>query len=92
MKNSFVYGCDQLHSIYADLAMIDAAYGHDDIDQTVCRQKLVWEVRRLLKETNVIFLPVPQYGRGLELLQLLWQEGHLVHFYRDPHLRASSPA
>ncbi|AJS61005.1 MBL fold metallo-hydrolase [Paenibacillus sp. IHBB 10380] len=53
---------------YADLAIIDAAYGADPDSQAVGLMELEKVTRETLRHNGTVLYPVPTYGRGQELL------------------------
>ena len=84
-EQSRIYLCDALRGKRADLAVLDCAYGHDCVNHADDSSELVYSVQNLLKRASLIFLPVPKYGRGLDLLLLLHEAMPKLQFYGDPH-------
>lgn len=79
------YKCDCIRNETADLAVLDCAYGRDNVSyQAYCRKLLLLTVKKISENHSVIF-PVPKYGRGAELLTLF--ENHLnnITYYGDDH-------
>lgn len=60
------YRSDPVRNVYADLAVIDAAYSSDVLAGDLRRQ-VVETVKELTKEGTPLLLPVPHYGRGLSM-------------------------
>lgn len=84
-EHSPLYPCDPLRSQTADLAVLDAAYGSTDADWNTCVKKLCVETVQCLKQTQLLFFPVPKYGRGPEILLLLKRFAPNLKFYGDAH-------
>lgn len=82
---SKVYPCDRLRDQYADLAVIDCAYGQDTLTDEKYIDNVVETVQEQLKHRKQIFLPVPKYGRGLDILLLLNREMPEIPLYGDEH-------
>ena len=80
-EHSPLYPCDPLRSQTADLAVLDAAYGSTDADWNTCVKKLCVETVQCLKQTQLLFFPVPKYGRGPEILLLLKRFAPNLKFY-----------
>ena len=68
---SLVYETDPIRSVRAGLAVIDCAYGADPRGPEALRRELLTRVAGLPASGRPVLLPVPKYGRGLELLALL---------------------
>ena len=84
-EHSPLYPCDLLRSQRADLAVLDAAYGSTNADWNICVKKLCVETVQRLKQTQLLFFPVPKYGRGPEILLLLKHFAPNLKFYGDAH-------
>lgn len=82
-EQSEVYPCDKLRGCYADLAVVDCAYGSWEPYPEDGRSGIVKAVRLALCKTPLLFLPVPKYGRGLELLHRLYKECRELKYYGD---------
>ena len=72
---SLVYETDPIRGVRAGLAVIDCAYGADPRSPETLRRELLTRVAGLLASGRPVLLPVPKYGRGLELLALLHRTG-----------------
>ena len=84
-ENTQVYACDPIRGQSADLAVLDCAYAGDTTPYAVACDRLVNAARAMLSAHGLILLPVPKYGRGLELLKLL--SDHLdAPFYGDAQI------
>lgn len=84
-EHSPLYPCDPLRSQTADLAVLDAAYGSTDANWSTCVKKLCVKTVQCLKQTQLLFFPVPKYGRGPEILLLLKRFAPNLKFYGDAH-------
>ena len=82
---SKVYPCDRLRDRYADLAVVDCAYGHDTRMDVEYIDNVVKTVKGLLTKGRMVFLPVPKYGRGLDLLLLLCRKMPDIPLCGDAH-------
>lgn len=82
---SRIYPCDRLRDQYADLAVVDCAYGHDTQMDVEYMDNVVKTVKGLLIKRKTVFLPVPKYGRGLDLLLLLSGKMPEIPLYGDEH-------
>ena len=82
-EDTQVYACDPIRGQYADLAVLDCAYGLDEIPyDTVCDQ-LVQKTEELLSTHKLLLFTVPKYGRGLEILKLFSDRLSGVSYYAD---------
>lgn len=70
-EHSAIYCCDNIRNRSADIAVIDCAYGNDERNFSQCCDEMLSEIRELKKQYNTLFFPIPKYGRGIELLELL---------------------
>ena len=73
-EDTLVYRCDPIRARRAKIALIDCA--HRETEQTAeeLRRELVQAVLGKVQEGKKVILPVPQFGRGLELLVLMRRE------------------
>ncbi len=86
IEDTQVYNCDPIRNMSAEVAIIDCAYGQDSNTYQKHCEVFVSRVKEILKENRAIVLPVPKYGRGLELLKLLNDNIKDVHgYYGDQH-------
>ena len=82
-EDTQVYACDPIRGQYADLAVLDCAYGLDETPyDTVCA-RLVQKTEELLSTHKLLLFPVPKYGRGLEILKLFSDRLFNVSYYAD---------
>lgn len=65
------YKCNKIRSKYADLAIIDCAYGSNTKSYKDSCSELLTKIQTSLIEGKKVVLPVPKNGRALELLFLL---------------------
>jgi len=86
IEDTLVYRVDPIRGISADQVIIDAAYGENQTTPMEYRTSLFKAISDLLTVTDTILLPVPKYGRNLELLLFLAQDFPDVSFYGDTFL------
>ena len=65
---SLVYAADPIRHVQAALAVIDCAYGTDPHSPELLRFDFLMHAAAILSSGKPLLLPVPKYGRGLELL------------------------
>ena len=85
VEQSEVYPCDVLRDQAADLAVLDCAYGYDSALWADSVTTAAAAVEDLLKKASIVFLPVPKYGRGLDLLLQIRHRMPDVPLYGDTH-------
>lgn len=73
-EDTLVYWCDPIRNVHAKLALIDCAHRETKLHAEELRNIIVDTVSRHQKEGRRVILPVPQYGRGLELLLMMRQK------------------
>ena len=82
-EDTLVYVCNPIRNRWADMAVLDCAYGMDETPcQVYCRQ-LVRRTKELLAQHPLLLFPVPKYGRGLEILKLFSDCLTGVSYYAD---------
>lgn len=81
---SSVYQCTHVQKRKADLAIIDSCYPEDENSQELFTRKL----ESIFKVTSRVLLPVPKYGRGLDLLLLFIRHFPSVHVMLDSHMQS----
>lgn len=74
-ETSLTYCCDELRRNEADLAVIDCAYGLDSRTASENKAELLKVLKKRMAGGKDILLPVPKYGRGLDLVQLICDMG-----------------
>ena len=82
-EDTLVYACDPIRDQFADIAILDCAYGTDETSYAAVCGRLVVETERLLSAHGLLLFPVPKYGRGLELLQLFSRRLLGISYYGD---------
>jgi Cft2 family RNA processing exonuclease len=82
-EDTQVYACDYIRDQYADIAIIDCAYGKDETTYSMACENLIHGTEKLLKSYGIVLLPVPKYGRGLEILKLFSENLKGVNYYAD---------
>ena len=83
---SLVYETDPIRRTRAELAVIDCAYCADPRSPEVLRFDLLTCLADRLSSGKPVLLPVPKYGRGLELLALLRRARPKTPIYGDAQL------
>lgn len=73
-EDTVFYLCDPVRNREAQLAIIDCAHESTGLGAKKLRQALIRRVREKLETGRRVILPVPLYGRGVELLYLLKSE------------------
>ena len=82
-ESTQVYACDLIRNQYADLAVLDCAYGLDETPYAAVCDRLVQKTEELLSTYKLLLFPVPKYGRGLEILKLFFDRLSGVSYYAD---------
>ena len=85
-EDSSVYMCDRVRNIFADCAVIDCAYGNLKIDTVGFGDSLIKRVENTIHTGGSVYLPVPKYGRGLEIIQILNKSGDEYPVYADRNI------
>ena len=80
-----LYAVDPIRGQRANLAVLDCAYGPDGTSYDAACGHLLERTRVLLEQCGMLALPVPKYGRGMELLQLFRQNQLEGPFFGDEH-------
>ena len=80
-----LYAVDPIRGQRANLAVLDCAYGPDGTSYDAACGHLLERTRALLEQCGMLALPVPKYGRGMELLQLFRQNQLEGPFFGDEH-------
>lgn len=84
-EDSPVYAVDPIRGIKADLAILDSAYGPELRTGDEMREAFITGARLCCERQMPLLLPVPKYGRGLELLYLLHRRHLQLPLYGDEH-------
>ncbi len=82
-ENAQLYACDPIRNQVAQWAVLDCAYGKNNVRYEEACQAIKKRAKEILDERGLLALPVPRYGRGLELLKLLEALGEAYPFYGD---------
>lgn len=82
--NSHVYQYTPVKSRKADVAVVDSSYETGSVN-TIAFQK---ELSRLIKFHERVLLPVPQHGRGLDILLMLAEQFPDVSVTLDSHMQS----
>lgn len=82
-EKSPVYICDKIRNITADLAVVDCAYGNNTIDYAKSVDSILKSIHNTIISGSTVLMPIPQFGRGVELLQILKQSGISLPVYMD---------
>ena len=82
-ESSLVYETDPIRRVRAELAVVDCAYGAAPQSAEVLRFEFLSRIAAQLTAGKPVLLPVPKYGRGLELLALLHHARPKTPFYGD---------
>lgn len=86
IEDTFIYRCDPLRNIQADIAVLDSAYGTKKYSAMDYRAKLLNQVKNIYEKGRKILFPVPRFGRGLELVLLLHQHFPKARFALDDRI------
>ncbi len=77
-EDSEVYPCDLVRGISADMALLDCAYGYDEVGAAKSRNQVIDKIiSYILLKKRSILLPVPKNGRGLEIMKSLIESGQI---------------
>lgn len=82
---ALAYKTDPIRGVQADLAVLDSAYGAESRTAQQMRQGFLKQAENMLACGGRLLLPVPKYGRGLELALLLHRKWPNLPVYGDPH-------
>lgn len=86
IEDTQVYNCDPIRNISGEVAVIDCAYGQNSLIYQQYCDLFVNRVKEILNDDGAVVLPVPKYGRGLELLKLFNDNIKDIHdYYGDQH-------
>ena len=70
-KRPYLYTCDVVEGMDADVAIIDQAHIQSDLQADELREILWKEIESALLEDKTVILPVPKFGRGPEMAAML---------------------
>lgn len=72
-ENTLAYACDDVSGFSAGLAVIDCAHNETWENADGLREKILAKTKEFINAGRKVIFPVPQYGRGLEILMMLKQ-------------------
>lgn len=84
-ERSRAYAADPIRNVKADLAVLDSAYGSEPRCAEDMRRDVLEAVEVMLAHRGTLLLPVPKFGRGLELALLLRETWQNLPLYGDEH-------
>lgn len=84
-EHTQVYRCDKLVSQQADVAILDCAYRNDATTYEMYVDLFLYQIAHLKQYYPTLLLPVPKYGRGLELYALLKKHFPTLTIMGDAH-------
>ena len=84
---SLAYETDPIRDVAADIAVLDSAYGSEDRTPDQMRQAFLKAAAHHLFNERPLLLPVPKFGRGLELALMLHTEWPALPIYGDAHFQ-----
>lgn len=67
----FAYQCDRIKGRKADLAILDCAHPGTEENALKLRERLTGQIGEWLLDGHPVILPVPKYGRGMELIPMV---------------------
>ena len=85
IEHTQLYDVQPIRDCQADLAVLDCAYGKDRKDYESYCFGLIRRTSELLVKHKLLFFPVPKYGRGIEILQVLRKADIQGPYYGDEH-------
>ncbi len=89
-EHSLAYTCDTIRNQFADVAILDCAYGNRPlrIEESIQRLKKVVATNQF--EGQRTLFPVPKFGRGKDL-ELLFNKNSWVSYIKNPQLKGGLP-
>lgn len=76
-ETSEIYKCDRLRGKRGNLALLDCAYGYDEIGSQNSYAEFYQEIAHWIKKGKNVLLPVPKYGRGGDIIKGLLRCGEI---------------
>lgn len=73
-EDTLLYACDKVTDMRAQLAVIDCAHNRTDMRAAELRKLMSERIRSILRDGKQVILPVPHFGRGIEMLYMLKRE------------------
>lgn len=89
-ENSCLYACDPVENLFADLAVVDCAYGNTLFSAESKKEELKKHLCHNIEMKKNTLLPVPSYGRGAELLNILAGMDKGISVYCDKGMQRQS--
>ena len=87
LEGGLAYVTDPIRNVRADIAVLDSAYGPEPRSAEEMRQDFLKKAETILATGRPLLLPVPQYGRGLEIALLLHKQWPQLPIYGDAHFQ-----
>ncbi len=84
-EQSSVYESDCIRQCAADIAVIDCAYADKNEDYSTLLNSFAAAMQKLLNKNKPLLMPVPKFGRNLELPLLIKQHFPSADLYGDEH-------
>ncbi|MCD7836303.1 MAG: MBL fold metallo-hydrolase [Lachnospiraceae bacterium] len=69
--DTLLYACDRVEYMHADIGILDCAHEQTLQNAMELREEFVQTINNCFQKKQSVILPVPRYGRGLEMLYLL---------------------
>ncbi|HJC91215.1 MAG TPA: MBL fold metallo-hydrolase [Candidatus Mediterraneibacter excrementigallinarum] len=85
-EKSPVYISDRIRNISADCAVIDCAYGNMKIDSVKLEEELLNTTEKTIHAGRSVYMPIPKFGRGLEIIQTLNKTENKFLVYADRNI------
>lgn len=85
-ENSLVYQCNPIRGAKAKLAILDCAHRETDMGAVEKRREVLNILEDQVQKNVPVLLPVPKYGRGMELLVLCRKYFPQIPVFLDAHL------
>lgn len=87
IEDTLIYRCDPIRGQSADTAILDCAYRTDLCSAEQNRAAVRRFLERAVQQSIPVLLPVPKYGRGVELMALIASIEESDPLYADALLR-----
>lgn len=86
-ERSLAYETDPIRDVTADVAVLDSAYGSENRTPGEMRHTFLKAAAHHLANGHPLLLPVPKFGRGLDLALMLHTEWPTLPIYGDAHFQ-----
>ena len=70
-KRTLTYAVDPIEGRKADLAILDCAHNGEQGNADELRRRMTDRIRETVREGRRVILPLPKYGRGMEMICML---------------------